>query len=121
MSGPEKTFHPFAESEGEGDEGSDDEEDVKPNVEKRDWPKTGHDVGENKTVFVRNLSFDSEEEELKAMLEESFGKVLFARMVVDKVTNHPKVRHSTDCHCQHLLAWICPQSGNHAFKLESSL
>ena len=66
-------------------------------------------MGENKTVFVRNLSFDSEEEELRAMLEESFGKVLFARMVVDKVTNHPKVRHSTDWHCQHLLAWICPQ------------
>ena len=57
--------------------------------QKQKWEK-GHDVGENKTVFVRNLSFKSDEEDFKDMMEYNFGKVLFARFVIDKVTEHPK-------------------------------
>ena len=53
------------------------------------WEK-GHDVNENKTVFVRNLSFGSDEEDLKDMMDQNFGKVLFAKLVIDKVTEHPK-------------------------------
>ena len=65
---------------------------VTPHKERKEnWPKTGHDVCENKTVFVRNISFDSEEDDLRDMMEDNFGKVLFARLVVDKVTEHPKV------------------------------
>ena len=59
--------------------------------EKKDWPKTGHDIKENKTVFIRNISFDSEQDDLKDMIEQNFGKVLFARLVIDKITEHPKV------------------------------
>ena len=47
---------------------------------------TGHDVSEKKTVFLRNLSFDSEEEDLFQMMQDNFGKVLFARLVIDKVS-----------------------------------
>lgn len=88
------------DEEGDSDNGSEDDEDDEmaeqdndeedDNQKKKDWPKTGHDVSENKTVFVRNLSFESEEVGLRAMLDQSFGKVLFARMVVDKASNHPK-------------------------------
>ena len=59
--------------------------------EKKDWPKAGHDINENKTVFIRNISFDSDQDDLKDMIEQNFGKVLFARLVIDKVTEHPKV------------------------------
>merc|ERR1719481_1795113 len=31
--------------------------------------KAGHDVNEGKTIFIRNLSYDSEEEDLKALME----------------------------------------------------
>ena len=53
--------------------------------------KTGHDVSENKTVFLRNLNFDSDQDDLRELMEEHFGKVLFAVMVMDKMTERPKV------------------------------
>ena len=58
---------------------------------KNNWPQTGHDINEKKTVFVRNISFDSDQDDLRDMMEENFGKVLFARFVIDKTTEHPKV------------------------------
>ena len=58
-------------------------------LQKLKWEK-GHDVEENKTVFVRNLSFGSDEEDLRDMMDQNFGKVLFAKLVIDKVTEHPK-------------------------------
>jgi len=61
---------------------------------KENWPKPGHDINENKTVFIRNISFDSDQEDLRDMLDQNFGKVLFARLVLDKVTEHPKVSYS---------------------------
>ena len=54
------------------------------------WPKTGHDIAENRTLFIRNLSFDSDEQDLRDMMQENFGKVLFARLVLDKMTEMPK-------------------------------
>ena len=75
---------------------SDDSEGPKENIKKNlkeNWPKTGHDISENKTVFLRNISFNSEEDDLRDMMDENFGKVLFARLVVDKVTEHPKVTY----------------------------
>ena len=65
----------------EGDE--DDDDRPEPETKKLKWEK-GHDVNENKTVFVRNLSFNSDEEDLRDMMEENFGKVLFARFVIDR-------------------------------------
>ena len=72
---------PFFHLDDEGDEDEDDR--PEPETKKLKWEK-GHDVNENKTVFVRNLSFNSDEEDLRDMMEENFGKVLFARFVIDR-------------------------------------
>merc|ERR1712072_934604 len=80
-------------SDGDEDEVENEMQEGEQNLEtppkKQKWEK-GHDVGENKTVFVRNLSFKSDEEDFKDMMEYNFGKVIFARFVIDKVTEHPK-------------------------------
>ena len=52
--------------------------------------KAGHDIGEGRTVFLRNLSYDTEEEDLRALMEEYFGSVVFAKLVMDKVMGHPR-------------------------------
>ena len=85
-------------SEDEGSDKSDEDDDTEDSdtddsklKKKADWPKAGHDINENKTVFIRNISFDSDQDDLKDMIEQNFGKVLFARLVIDKVTEHPKV------------------------------
>ena len=70
----------------EGDDDEDEEEEEKPKLL---WTK-GHDINENKTVFLRNLSFTSVEDDLRDMLQDNFGKVVFAKFVIDKVTEHPK-------------------------------
>ena len=74
-------FKLFFHLDDEGDE--DEDERPEPEKKKLKWEK-GHDVNENKTVFVRNLSFNSDEEDLRDMMEENFGKVLFARFVIDR-------------------------------------
>merc|ERR1712047_43744 len=76
------------DDDNDNDEGDDDdeEEEEKP---KPLWTK-GHDINENKTVFLRNLSFTSVEDDLRDMLQDNFGKVVFAKFVIDKVTEHPK-------------------------------
>ncbi len=109
----------------EDDDDEDDEDDVEdetdeeddegppsPKKRREDWPETGHDVGENKTVFVRNIvrqttgcritffcyfilifpfqSFDSSEESLRDLCSRRFGRALFARAVVDRETGHPR-------------------------------
>ena len=77
-----------------GDDGDVFEEDEKPERrfgEPRPTWKTGHDVSENKTVYVRNLNFESDQDDLRNLMEEHFGKVLFAVLVMDKVTERPKV------------------------------
>lgn len=41
-------------------------------------------------MFLRNLSFDSEEQDLRDLMQENFGAVLFARLVRDKETELPR-------------------------------
>ena len=78
------------EEEGDGDEENDEEEEEQEVKKPAHNLKAGHDIGEGKTVFIRNLSYDSEEHELKALMEEFFGRVAFAKLVVDKVMGHPR-------------------------------
>ncbi len=113
------------EEKSESEDDEDDEDDVEdetdeeddegppsPKKRREDWPETGHDVGENKTVFVRNMvrphnrlannffchfclffpfqSFDSSEESLRDLCSRRFGRALFARAVVDRETGHPR-------------------------------
>merc|ERR1712130_317980 len=73
------------------EENNDDDEEEEQEVKKPAHNlKAGHDIGEGKTVFIRNLSYDSEEHELKALMEQFFGRVAFAKLVMDKVMGHPR-------------------------------
>ena len=81
------------------DEGESDEEDEE---DKKAVPgppahnlKMGHDINEGKTVFIRNISYDSAEEDLSAMMEECFGPIVFAKLVWDKVNDNKNPKHRT--------------------------
>ncbi|XP_004677061.1 PREDICTED: RNA-binding protein 28 [Condylura cristata] len=58
---------------------------------KKKKKKLPSDVTEGKTVFIRNLSFDSEEEELGELLQQ-FGDLKYVRIVL-----HPDTEHSKGC------------------------
>ncbi|XP_044535775.1 RNA-binding protein 28 isoform X2 [Gracilinanus agilis] len=63
-----------------------DEEEVPKKKKKRKLPS---DVNEGKTVFIRNLSFDSEEEDLGEILQQ-FGDLKYVRIVLHQDTEHSK-------------------------------
>ncbi|XP_024619105.1 RNA-binding protein 28 [Neophocaena asiaeorientalis asiaeorientalis] len=65
-----------------------EEEVLKKKKKKRKLPS---DVNEGKTVFIRNLSFDSEEEDLGELLQQ-FGDLKYVRIVL-----HPDTEHSKGC------------------------
>ena len=52
-------------------------------------PKQSTDVKEGKTLFIRNVSFDSTEEALQELFEQ-FGGIEYCKLVVDKRTGHSK-------------------------------
>lgn len=54
-----------------------------------DSNKTGQDVSDGKTIFIRNLSFDTEQEDLQELMKE-FGDFEYCVVCVDHVTGHPK-------------------------------
>ncbi|XP_061054007.1 RNA-binding protein 28 [Eubalaena glacialis] len=64
------------------------EEEVSKKKKKRKLPS---DVNEGKTVFIRNLSFNSEEEDLGELLQQ-FGDLKYVRIVL-----HPDTEHSKGC------------------------
>ncbi|KAK2502980.1 hypothetical protein MC885_005102, partial [Smutsia gigantea] len=66
-----------------------EDEDVQ--VSKKKKRKLPSDVNEGKTVFIRNLSFDSEEEELGELLQQ-FGDLKYVLIVL-----HPDTEHSKGC------------------------
>merc|ERR1719513_123214 len=68
---------------------NEDKMDVRESVKPHNL-KTGHDVGEGKTVFIRNLSYDTDQEDLRDLMEEYFGGVVFAKLVMDKEMGHPR-------------------------------
>ena len=51
--------------------------------------KQSTDVKEGKTLFIRNVSFDSTEEALQDLFEQ-FGNIEYCKLVVDKRTGHSK-------------------------------
>ncbi|XP_021045562.1 RNA-binding protein 28 [Mus pahari] len=80
------------------DEGTVDSESSAEEQEDEDVPaskkkkrKLPSDVTEGKTVFIRNLSFDSEEEALGEVLQQ-FGDLKYVRVVL-----HPDTEHSKGC------------------------
>ncbi|KAM5255749.1 RNA-binding protein 28 [Ctenodactylus gundi] len=104
---------------GDGSAGEQEDEDVQ--VSKKKKRKLPSDVNEGKTVFIRNLSFDSEEEELGELLQQ-FGNLKYVRIVL-----HPDTEHSKGCAfaqfmtqeaAQKCLAAASPESEGSGLKLD---
>ncbi|XP_047478166.1 RNA-binding protein 28-like [Penaeus chinensis] len=47
------------------------------------------DVAEERTLFIRNVSFDAREEDISRVLEK-FGELKYVLICMDKMTDHPK-------------------------------
>ncbi|XP_054845351.1 RNA-binding protein 28 isoform X2 [Eublepharis macularius] len=84
---------PAGSSDGEAGDSEEEEEEEgadapSKQAKRRQLPS---DVSEGRTVFIRNLSFDTEEEELGELLEQ-FGDLKYVRVVL-----HPDTEHSKGC------------------------
>ncbi|KAM8973416.1 RNA-binding protein 28 isoform 2-T2 [Pelodytes ibericus] len=85
------------EDESDGDDSDDDDDnsdtDSKKKGKKKEKKKITlpSDVNEGKTLFIRNLSFNSEEEDLEKLLLR-FGNLKYVRIVL-----HPDTEHSKGC------------------------
>ena len=66
-----------------------DEEEKQKDALATQKPKRLPDVKEGKTLFIRNLSFDSTEESLHKLMEQ-FGQVEYCTVVMDKKMNHSR-------------------------------
>ncbi|XP_002712116.2 RNA-binding protein 28 [Oryctolagus cuniculus] len=75
----------------ESDASAGEQEGEDAQVSKKKKRKLPSDVSEGKTVFIRNLSFDSEEEDLGELLQQ-FGDLKYVRIVL-----HPDTEHSKGC------------------------
>ncbi|KAK2096568.1 RNA-binding protein 28, partial [Saguinus oedipus] len=75
----------------QSDSGTEEQEDKAVKVSNKKKRKLPSDVNEGKTVFIRNLSFDSDEEELGELLQQ-FGDLKYVRIVL-----HPDTEHSKGC------------------------
>uniref|UniRef100_A0AAX7VI28 RNA-binding protein 28 n=1 Tax=Astatotilapia calliptera TaxID=8154 RepID=A0AAX7VI28_ASTCA len=76
------------------DDGSMDEEDEEDKLAEKKTSKKQlpSDVKEGRTVFIRNLSFDTEEEDLEEVLLQ-FGELNYIKIVLHPDTEHSKVKH----------------------------
>lgn len=75
----------------QSDTSSEEQGEEEVSKKKRKKRKLPSDVNEGKTVFIRNLSFDSEEEDLGELLQQ-FGDLKYVRIVL-----HPDTEHSKGC------------------------
>ena len=87
------------DDDNDDDDDDDDDDDVESEDEAKDHGqkptlqtrklKQSTDVKEGKTLFIRNVSFDSTEEALQELFEQ-FGDIEYCKLVVDKRTGHSK-------------------------------
>ncbi|XP_070763639.1 RNA-binding protein 28 [Enoplosus armatus] len=75
----------------EGDEDEDDEEESAKKKKKKEKKLLPSDVKEGRTIFIRNLSFDTEEEGLEEILLQ-YGELNYIKIVL-----HPDTDHSKGC------------------------
>lgn len=75
----------------QNDSSTEEQEQEEVQVSKKKKRKLPSDVNEGKTVFIRNLSFDSEEDDLGELLQQ-FGDLKYVRIVL-----HPDTEHSKGC------------------------
>ncbi|XP_040199149.1 RNA-binding protein 28 [Rana temporaria] len=79
------------ESDNEDDLSEDSDSESKKKDKNKKKKQLPSDVGEGRTLFIRNLSFNSEEEDLEELLLR-FGNIKYIRIVV-----HPDTEHSKGC------------------------
>ncbi|XP_054716189.1 RNA-binding protein 28-like [Uloborus diversus] len=60
-----------------------------PKNQRNSGKKISQDVSEGKTVFIRNVSFSTTEEDLEELMEE-YGECEYCLLCIDKLTEHPK-------------------------------
>eukprot|EP00057_Strongylocentrotus_purpuratus_P031131 XP_783689.3 PREDICTED: RNA-binding protein 28 [Strongylocentrotus purpuratus] len=79
------------EDEMDNDEEEDDEEEDKGNKAGKGWGfrKPSEDVQEGKTLFIRNVPYDSTDDDIRDLFA-PFGELEFARVVVDPMTEHSR-------------------------------
>ncbi|XP_007611563.1 RNA-binding protein 28 [Cricetulus griseus] len=103
---------------------AEEQEDEDAPVSKKKKRKLPSDVNEGKTVFIRNLSFESEEEDLGEVLQQ-FGDLKYVRIVL-----HPDTEHSKGCGfaqfmtqeaAQKCLAAASPEAEGGGLKLDGRL
>lgn len=61
---------------------------VKPDVAEEKVPRPQEDKSD--TVFIRNLSFDTEQDQLKEFIEKNFGETVYCLICKDKETDESK-------------------------------
>ena len=71
----------------EEDDDDDDDADVKPAAKRK--PRPSSDVAEGSTLFIKNLSFDTDQAALKEVFSQ-FGRVKYAVLCMDPLTEHPR-------------------------------
>ncbi|KAM7121393.1 RNA-binding protein 28 isoform 1-T1 [Molossus nigricans] len=112
------------EEPAQSDADTEEQEDEDVQVSKKKKRKLPSDVNEGKTVFIRNLSFDSEEEELGELLQQ-FGDLKYVCIVL-----HPDTEHSKGCAfaqfmtqeaAQKCLAAASPETESGGLKLDGRL
>lgn len=78
-----------AKSGSDDDDDDDDDDNDKSSVKNKTKKKHLDDVSEGKTVFIRNLSYNSAEEDLQEIAQE-YGKTVYCLFCNDSITGHFK-------------------------------
>ena len=105
-----------SDSEDESEEGTKDRDDeLKRKQTQTKKPKQPSDVKEGKTLFIRNISFDSSEESLHALFEQ-FGEIDYCKILEDKRTGHSRgmafVKYKTAESAEQCLEEVCGKEGS---------
>lgn len=77
------------ESDSEDDESDSDDSSADRKFQPKRKKELSNDVEEGKTIFLRNLSFDITEDEMKTFFEK-YGQIYYALLCKDRLTEHPK-------------------------------
>ncbi|XP_078364761.1 RNA-binding protein 28-like isoform X2 [Oculina patagonica] len=88
-SGEENLDNSDSEGEEEGEDKDSDEEFTQRETLQIKKPKQLSDVKEGKTLFIRNISFDTSEDSLQELFEQ-FGEVDYCKLLEDKRTGHSR-------------------------------
>lgn len=76
-----------SEIDGDDDDYDDDKKHTAANITYTDGPSK--DVAEERTLFIKNLSYEATEEDIRQVLE-TYGAVKYVLLCIDRLTQHPR-------------------------------